>query len=500
MKITKNKVLEIYKYLEDEAVRFYNKCDYRKCLNVIECAADWMYRFNIIYSSSILEKIIHNISSKLILKYIVSLPDSRNVVFIDYFGFDNRGLTQQYLRGLMACDKNILYILHNSNPIGNSEIIKELEEYNSSSILIIETNQINKIESATTITKKIADFSPANILLHIAPWDVVSLLAMSSIEGTTKFNINLTDHAFGLGVSFVDYNIEFRGYGKSVSLQKRGFKDSQIIFLPYYPIISKYTAFQGFPNLPKNRIIVLCGGSEYKMLGKGGIFFKLMDEVLSISDSVVIIVAGVEKDSKFSSYVEAMNNKDRVYLIGNRKDINEVFSHSDIFLSSYPFIGGLMTQFAAINSLPILAYAEPNEVNLCDFVVNHFDKSLITKKSIDAFVQYAAKLINDKQFREDEGKRNKSAMMNEEHFNWELSYMLSNRATKISLELEQPNYEEIIDFYIEIENETHSAILMLYRFMKINVPFTSLPFFINVLPKIPKMIYEKSKVFLSACR
>jgi len=490
MKITEKKVIEIFWQLERTAIKLYEKESYRKCLNVIECAAAWMYNFNVIYSSPSLEKIIHDIASKLLPKSTISNPDSNKVAFIDYFGYDNRGLTQQYLRGLIADNKKILYVLQNPNPIRKSEIIRELEEYDSSDILIIETKK-NQIESAAIIARKIAEYSPASILLHIAPWDIVSLLAMTSIEGATKYNINLTDHAFWLGVSFVDYNIEFRGYGKMVSLQQRGFKDSQIIFLPYYPIISKYTEFQGFTDLPRNSTIIFCGGSEYKMLGKDGIFFTLMDEILSISVQAVIIVAGIEKDSRFSRHVEKMKNKERVYFIGNRRDINEVFAHSDIFLSSYPFIGGLMTQFAAMNSLPILAYAEPGEANLCEYLVNHFDNPVHSRFSMDDFLQYAEKLIINRQFREDEGKRNKSAMMNKGKFNAQLSYLLANHATTISLDSEQPDYKYMINFYLDLENQTHSAIYKLYCLMRFNTPLTSLPFLTTILPKIAKGLYTK---------
>lgn len=491
MTITKEKVSAIFRRVVGAAEKAFEVKHFSKSLSYIESAALWMYNFNISYSSYELEKLIHEISSRFLTKHVVPHLQSNHIAFIDNFGYDNRGLTQQYLRGLMAAGKKILYVLHNSSPNGNSEIIKELSEYGNCEILICKTTKNNRIQTASDISQRIAHFAPSNIFLHIAPWDVVSLLAVDAIEGPVKYNINLTDHAFWLGVSFVDYNIEFRGYGKMVSLQKRGFTDNQLVYLPYYPIVSKYAKFQGFPQLPNNSIIIFCGGSEYKMLGKDGIFFKLMDSLLSISQNVVILVAGVEKESTFASYVSQMNNKIRVYLIGNRTDINEVFAHSDIFLSSYPFIGGLMTQFAAKNSLPILAYSEPGEANVCDHLINHFDSSFQSKHSIEALVEYAKELIEDKKFRIAEGERNKRAMMDEDSFNTHLANLLDYHTTTINLQSEQPDYEDIISFYLDIENQKHTAIYGLFAGMKISTPLSALPFVANIMPVLAKRAYSK---------
>jgi hypothetical protein len=129
-----------------------------------------------------------------------------------------------------------------------------LEEYDKAATKIYTSDKYNYVNVASQIASDIKSFSPRNILLHLAPWDVVSLMAIANISGATKFNINLTDHAYWLGATFIDYNIEFRGYGEVLSLQKRGLKQSQLIRLPYYPIASKYTTFQGFPELPSDSV------------------------------------------------------------------------------------------------------------------------------------------------------------------------------------------------------------------------------------------------------
>lgn len=325
-------ILRIYNKLVIKACQKYKSNEFEESLDWIVTASTWMYYFNIIYSDIKLEEVIHHISEKVISESVINDKEKDRIVFIDNFGFDNRGLTQQYLRAFMNLDKEILYILHNESPVRDSEIINELREYKRAKFIIYNTNRKDLCAVASKISVDIADFRPNDIFIHIAPWDVVTLLSLASISGPVKYNINLTDHAYWLGTSFFDYNIEFRGYGELLSLQKRNIEKQRQIKLPFYPIISKFSKFQGFPKIPSDSIVVFCGGAEYKMLGKDGIFFKLMDIVLDISDNVHIIVAGIPEKSVFSGYVSNMRHGNRVHLIGNRSDINEVFNHSDIFL------------------------------------------------------------------------------------------------------------------------------------------------------------------------
>lgn len=459
--LSRDIVDKVYLRLTEEVLKKYRSGRFEDALDLIVTAATWMYHFNTRYVDPQFEEIVTQISEKSIPKVALRNTDADRICVIDYFGLDNRGLTQQYLRGLISLNKEILYILHNDSPIENSEIIKELKEYKKAEICIIKENRYNLCKVAADIAKVIVDFSTSDIMIHIAPWDVVTLMALAAVEGPVKYNINLTDHAYWLGVSFVDYNIEFRGYGELVSLQKRNFGNSQLINLPYYPIISKYSKFKGFPELPRDAVVVLCGGAEYKMLGKDGIFFTLMDTVLSTSPDVHILVAGISDDSIFSEHVNKMKHKDRVHLIGNRSDINEVFAHSDIFLSSYPFIGGLMTQYAAYNRLPILAYAELGEANLVDPLVNHFREAMSSKKSLLEFEAYAKKLIEDKNFRQEEGNNNFNAMMNGEIFGQYLDKVMTNHTTDVVYKPDQPNYDNMVDFYLENENQTHKAFFYL---------------------------------------
>lgn len=496
MSIDRTDINTIYSRTIDKIKSSINKRNYNLALKHIVFAAQWMYDFNLIYSDPHIDKTISDIAClKLNVKTIDTHSDDK-VVLIDNFGLDNRGLTQQYLRALIADNRQILYILHNPSPIENSEIIRELKEYDKATIKIYKTSKNDYITTAQNIINDIAKFGSKDIFIHIAPWDVTTLLAISALKGATVYNINLTDHAFWLGSTLIDYNLEFRGYGERLSIEKRGLKKSQLIKIPYYPIRSKYTPFAGFPHLPDDAVKIFCGGAEYKMLGKDGIFFKLMDAILDCSKNIHILVAGISKTSTFGNLIQRMRNYDRVHLIGIRKDIDEVFAHSDIYLSSYPFMGGLMTQYAAQHRLPILAYAEPGEVNTCDMMVNHLDHPVKMRRSLDEFRAYAKKLADDPLFRKKEGEACHNAMITRQQFDQMISQILSDKTTNIYFVPEQPDYNSIEDFYLDVENNyTHAgatALLSHYRLKALYMIPRMTPLFLCIgLKKIKSKIFKR---------
>lgn len=452
-KFNKKEIMGLYQDLKHEAMRLWTSRKTEPALKFICRAATWMYNFNAVYFDPELEKLIGDIASSSIPEGIIHTPKENRVVFFDSFGFDNRGLTQQYVRAFMTYGYEILYILENDHPIYNSEIIRELKDYGKCIIKIFETTNHNRLQSALDINQTIISFSPQNIFIHIAPWDVVANLALIRINGATRYNINLTDHAFWLGTSISDYNIEFRGYGVEISLEKRLFSKRRLLNLPFYPIKPRISRFEGFPEVPSDAIIVFCGGSEYKMMRSDDIFFTLMDEILSLSQRVHIMVAGITADSKFAVKVSSMKHANRVHLIGNRKDIYEVFRHCDIFLSSYPFIGGLMTQYAAIHSRPILAYCEDGDRGLVEFMINHKSHLYHSKVGLPAFLEYARHLIESEAFRLQEGKIVEDSIIKENDFNSALKNIIENKSSNFIFEVEKPDYDAMIDFYLDIETQ-----------------------------------------------
>lgn len=455
---SKERVLKIYRDYVSKATSYYKQAKYNKSIKYIALAANWMYYFNVIYFDEIVEKLIHSISSSIFKNTEEYKPDDDCVVFLDSI-CTTKCLGIQYLKALMALNKKIVYIQHR-NLADAKKISAILDNYENTKIYTVESTY-SYVERAEIINKIIVDNRPSSILLHMPAYDVVSLLSIANIRSAVKFNIDLQDHSFWLGRSFVEYDVVFRDYGEKIAKEKRQLQQDQIIRLPYYPLIKYNSNFAGFPEeLPSDAITIFTGGAPYKMLGKKDIFFKLIDILLNISPKVHILIATDNSDA-IKQKVNQVQDTNRVHLIGYRKDIDQVFKHSDIYLSTYPFIGGLMSQYAAASGLPILAYAEPAEPNVVEGLVNHKNKAVQSQRSIQDFTKYAKRLINESSFRCSEGKLNKEALFSANDFTLGLEEVLTKKQTIIQwYHKENPDYDGMINFYLENENnDCHSGLI-----------------------------------------
>lgn len=413
-----------------------------------------MHRFNAIYSDEELESIMLSSSRKLYpITKIVPQPENRSITFIDGFCFDNRCLTQQYLSAIARSGVKLQYISLSTNKIGDD--IECMLESMGAEIVRIPNRKYSVVSDGSLIIKAIADFKPSKLLFQIWPWDVAPIIAGHAIDGIPKYNVNLTDHAFWLGKGLFDYNFEFRCLGELISLQKRGFKAEQIIRMPYYPILPKTKKFYGFKDVPQDAIKIFCGGNEYKFIGEEDAFFKILQILLDISPKVHILVAGINQNSIFFSKVKKLRSYERVHNVGFRKDISEAFQHSDIYLNSYPFPGGLMSQYAGANSIPIISLINPTRGNIIDDVINQKFRASKAFNSIEELEVYAKQLIEDGEFRRSEGKKCGSAMISEDDFNSNFKKFINDSELSKSIKWTscQPDYKRILRSYIDNEQD-----------------------------------------------
>lgn len=485
--LTSKDIASIYEKLVTEAVCAYSKCHLYKTYKFIKAAAKWAYGFNYIFVDRRLEKLIHSLSEEIIPSKRKTKDLGERFVLIDTCGEDNRGLHQQYLRAFEYVGVSYLFVTLRKDISPLKRTIEEILSYNKGSFWHYEGEIQSPYKIAQILSDILFDYSPNRIFLHLMPSDIITLLAVDSIIGPKKYNINLTDHAFWLGATFVDYNIEFRGCGRTISLEKRGFKEYQLINLPFYPVIQNNNIRDDLPQRDKGDIVVFTGGSPYKMLGKDGFFFKvIIEKILSLSPNVKVWVAGFNLgDTVFENTLNKMNNRDRVFNIGVRRDINHVFEQCDIYLGTYPVGGGLMTQYAAINGKPILSFSDtstPIVFNIDD-IVNQCSKSMETFVCIEDLISYARKLILDANYRKQEGFNNKSAIMSMEKFNDSFYNAIMNKRSNIIWKEKIVDYEAIAKLYLDIENEEFhynfwelisvlrlSALTMLWKYYDIVLP------------------------------
>ena len=472
---TKQDIENIYRDLIRSAYKNYAKNKLERVLKDLETAADWAYSFNHIYTDHEAEQLVKQIGDIAVEPMRIISPKANHCVLIDSFLLDNRGLSQQYLRAMKANGLHILVIYTNAGGVPGKDTIAEIKAYDKAEIITYPKG-ICRVDEAKHVVKAIAGFSPEHIFLHLTPWDTVALMASHALKGATVYQINLTDHAYWLGAEFIDYNLEFRPYGMTVSLEKRGLKPKQCLSLPFYPVTPISAQFAGFPQMPDDAIKVFTGGALYKMLGKDDIFFRIMERILNVSPRVYILVAGFKPDKRFDDKIVKIKGRERVLQIGVRMDIDEVFENIDIYLGTYPMTGGLMTQYAAKHAKPVIAYHDEGGVmNAIEEVVNYYQQEFHSFTAIDAMAAYAEKLIGDEDFRLSQGKLLQEGIMNEERFNQEFYKIITSHQSSFIWQKDQIDYESFFERYLDLENtngfratQSLAANLKLSVFTKLN--------------------------------
>jgi hypothetical protein len=451
MKITKKYVIGLHTKLNKLANLNYEKYNFEKSIFFLKLSAKVAYRLNLFYKDLYSDELIKKISQKILSSNHIDGINDR-VVFYDSFGWDGRGLTQQYIRALIELNINFLFIFECKRDELSRDITIELENYSKCEIFYV--GDFDAVTKLTLIAKRIKEYSPSQALLHLSPWAVEALIIFSSFTSIRKININLTDHGFWLGSSIIDFNIEMRNYGANVSIQRRGLKNEQLLKINFYPIADKSNNYE-LPPQAKSKTVILTGGAFYKIYGEKGTFFKIIKRILDENPDVVVLYAGEGDSFRFKKFVIENDLADRVLLIGQRSDINEVFKKCDIFLGTYPLGGALMAQIAAANAKPILYYSSPEiPANFIDDLISEEGRMKITQVNLEKFFKFANLLCNDEEFRLLYGNELKQSLITSEKFAEKLKKYLINKELDMLLISEiEIDYDKYENLYMEIENK-----------------------------------------------
>ena len=225
-----------YEMYKRSAKYHFDKLHYDECLTSIIYACKLAYTFNWIYTDDELESIVHKIAKHFNITQNVQ-PIENRIVLYDNFAMSNRGLTQQYLRALVKLHYDILLIITRSPNEIDKKMQMELESYSKLNIEYVPQNKFaSKIQQIEKIIELVMKFKPAKAFMHMTPFDVAGNVAWNALSFVQRYQINLTDHAFWLGIRCSDYILEFRHYGYSLSIQMRHVPKEKLLLLPYYPI------------------------------------------------------------------------------------------------------------------------------------------------------------------------------------------------------------------------------------------------------------------------
>ena len=454
MNIYDREIIRAYNSLKATAFSYYSNGEYEKCLDLIDKLCLLANQLNWYYHDNDISELIDKLSDKFLKQTNKFVASKGRVVFYDQYG-KSFILALQYIYALHDAGYEIMYVLSDYVP-ANYYITEELSKLPNCIVKTI-SQKLSIVERAQQIYDITAEFAPEKVFLHVKAFSSFNLV-LPQIPSTTKsYYIDLQDHAFWVKNTNIDYVIPYRNWGATIDIEKRGFKPDQVLLVPYYPIITNNT-FKGFPDETKNRVVIFTGGEYYKTISKSNKYWNLIARVLNDNPNAVVLFA-TKADTRniyssiIAKYGASNNIQDRLIPIGFRVDINEVFANCDIFFGTTPMSGGLMTQYAAYNSKPILQYYLPemSANNETEQVLNYNSHVEISYTNDEDFLKEASKLIASKEYRVKRGKDIHDSLITKEQFDVLLKNTIEENKSIVPIEMTNINYNAFTNWWFYLE-------------------------------------------------
>ena len=414
------KIIDKLKYKTQMAI---NGNNYEEALELIYSCANIIYQTNLYYVDNELESFLCSISEEFKLEF--SKEDTcDSILFYDGFGLNDRGLAQIYLNALCKI-KKVVYVTYEDRKDDIPDILLLLKKYKGTALFVKRNS--NKFEEQINDFLNIVNHKkPKYFFFYSFPNDVVGVVISNVLKYTVKrYQINLTDHAFWLGPKSIDFCIEFRDYGATISNKYRGIEKERIVKLPFYPNIKTDNSFHGFPfKIESKNKVIFSGGSLYKTFGGDNKYYKIVDHILFQYKEVLFWYAGSGDDTELKKIAQKYPN--RVFITPERNDLFCVLQNCRLFLNTYPICGGLMYQYAALaGTVPVtLKYDDDAD----GYLLNQERLNVTFEKEEELFREID-KLLNDDSYYEKRKKQMCCSVIKEDEFLNNIQSILRNKNT-----------------------------------------------------------------------
>lgn len=418
----------IFRMEQDGITQLLEQEDWRAAADRMKVLGAQRYEKNEALTDAFLESCLRHIAER------ITLPPPRDVVhgtvlFYDDFGLDLRGLALIYLHALASLGYHIVYCVSEGHtPLPH---IEALLQASGGEKRTLPEGKGREISRCRALCEVFLDCAPEAAFLYTQPHDIGGLLAFQAMAGRTKrYQINLTDHVFWLGVDAFDVCLEFRDYGAKASRLLRGIPAEKLVKQPYYPVVEKDVPFEGYPfEREPGDVVIFSGGQLYKTKDANRTYYHVVDRILTKHRNVKFWYARGGQDDDMDWLLE--RHPGRAFYTGERKDIYQVIEACDLYLNTYPVGGGLMTQYAAAaGRLPLTLSdtADPFRGILHDS-----DALDIVRHDVPSFLRLVDELIEHPEERERRSRLARACVLTEEEFTENLGSILKTGTSRFPI-------------------------------------------------------------------
>lgn len=413
--IHKKRVIQDYdKY--KKLIRFFvRKGQLEKALQTVYFACGFMYTMNQLFFDDELERIVLSISKKIIEEPQLQEVIPKRIVFYDGFGNLRRGLSRIYLDALKELGYIVKYVTFNTFNEKQTEFFEVVGQENV--YFVKGETYIEQIKSLYLIVN---ECKADKVFICMNPDDVVAVGVFSLLAGKLRrYILNITDHAFWLGINACDKIINFREFGEKVCVDCRKISIENVAYIPYYPHLDTVEKAERTEELPSRKYI-FSGGSIYKTESRDKKYYILVKHILDSFD-VDFVYMGNGVNRYFRKLQRQYPN--RVLVTKESNDFLEVLKKSICYLSTYPYNGGLMTQYSlAARRVPVTLCCPGIDKEL----TIEQERTFWNYKTVDECVCEVGKLIHDNVYKKRSEERLSDFLISSEQFKFELDYFLNH--------------------------------------------------------------------------
>lgn len=408
--------------------REINKSNYEAALAASTTLADIYYSYNQIYLDLELEDNLLVIRDSVLDKkeYIA---DNHFVLFYDGFGADLRGWAASYVRTITKLGYKLIYVCPSNKKGKIPHILGEMNHKNSTVIYLdVSASYVMKTKEIDGIFKK---YIPGTAFFYTTPNDVCAAVAFSNNSSTTRIQVDLTDHAYWIGVNAFDYITECRKMGASLAIYERNIRKDRIVKLDCAPYIITDKIDDPYPFDIYSEKYVFTGGALYKTLGdRHLLYYKTVRHILEKYEDIKFLYAGTGDTSE----IEKLKNEypTRVFLINERSDFFEIIKNCCLYLNSYPMFGGLMMRYAAMAGKVPITLKHGND---SDGLLINQESLGIEFVNYDEYINEIDRLISDETYRHDKERVLRDSVYDEDKFASELNLIITEHKPKDSFDI-----------------------------------------------------------------
>lgn len=457
--------------LKENTIQAFHKGKHKECFEYMDIACTLARHYYLVWTIPEFEDILLSYS-RIVNVHDYYKNDYNNeirIVFYDTHATDNYVLTQQYLTAALSWNVDILYITNKDMNRPNSKNIKDLLDKSPRAKIEIIPKELDVLEAAEYIIKEVCEFGANKGIIHTQSFDFTGIIAFSALDLVETFYIETSDHIFWLGTKAFDYYVVFRSLGYNTCIQHRGIAENKLLLQPYYPIMYS-RELQPYPINHSDSVRILSGARIEKVYGDNDKYFELVEGIIKNNPNVEFyyIGAGVYGKLAQTYYLENQIAKrhygENFHALGFRNDITELMKEMDIYMGTYPIGGGLMTQIAASQGLPIVQYVSSGlSSSVGEFIDCENKNQPFVFENTNDFYSECNRLIRDKEYRIRIGKDLKGKVLTEQEFNEQIKDIIFKKESHYKPDLYTTSCQANRENQIEIENNCsrdHSRIIV----------------------------------------